>query len=68
MTEPVIVISGIEGAGKKIGRDGIFKKGKGEWHVLKKERDSVDISEEARRRAAKENQGDDSENKGNETD
>jgi len=55
MTEPVIGISGIQGTVRKTERDGIIKKSKGVWHLLSTEKDSVDISEEARRRAAEEN-------------
>ncbi|MEI6305943.1 MAG: hypothetical protein WCP33_03880 [Deltaproteobacteria bacterium] len=66
MTEPVIGISGLQGTGRKTERSGIYKKGKGDWHVLSTEKDSVDISEEARRRSAEERSEDKPENSDNE--
>jgi hypothetical protein len=62
MTEPVIEVNGILETAKKTGRNGIYKKGKGsDWHLLAREHDSVDISDEARRRAAEEKQGEEHE-------
>jgi hypothetical protein len=52
MTEPVIKISGLPGVDRNTTGGGVFKRGKGERHPRSEEDDSVDISDEARSRAA----------------
>lgn len=57
MTEPLNKISRIKETSRNSSRGGMLKHEKGKGHPLEVEDDNVDISEEARKRAARKEQG-----------